>query len=135
MPDMNNANRLVFHERQLIQCHKTKALELASRRTSVAVGGKQEERLLKAAQIMLRIGDLRTYCRFTAQAGHWERAICIAPAVSRQFWSELCNEYIETLSASTNLEDAAPFWIAVGKSDRLINACIERGDLDNAFVV
>lgn len=133
--DANTANRLVFHERQLIQSHKSKALELASKKGSVAVGGKQEERLLKAAQIMLRIGDVRTYCRFTAQAGHWERAICIAPAVSRQFWSELCNEYIDTLSASTNIEDTAPFWIAVGKADRLIDTCMERGDIDNALVV
>jgi len=129
------SSRTVFHEQEMIQCQKSKALELASQRVSFGVIGKYEERLLKAAQIMLRVGDLRSYCRFTAQAGQWERAICIAPAVSQEFWSELCSEYMDTLSATTDLEEAAPFWVATGRSSRLVDTCIERGELDNAFVV
>jgi len=129
------AGRKVFHERELVACQKSKALELASTKGGMGIVGKQEERLLKAAQIMLRVGDIRSYCRFTAQAGHWERAICIAPAVSQKFWADLCNEYIETLSATTDIEECAPFWIATGKADLLIDACIERSELDKAFVI
>jgi len=125
----------VFHERELIACQKSKALELASSRGGMGIALKQEERLLKAAQMMLRIGDLQSYCRLTAQAGQWERAISIAPAVSHQFWRQLTSEYIDTLSASTDLEEAAPFWVAVGQSSRLIDTYIERGELDQAFVV
>lgn len=129
------SSRTVFHEQELIQCQKSKALEMASQRASIGIGGKYEERLLKAAQIMLRVGDLRSYCRFTAQAGQWERAICIAPAVSQEFWQQLCGEYIDTLSATTDLEEAAPFWVATGRSSRLVDSYIERSELDNAFVV
>merc|ERR1712048_970517 len=104
-------------------------------RVTIGIGAKYEERLLKAAQIMLRVGDLRSYCRFTALAGHWERAICIAPAVSHQFWAELTGEYIDTLSATTDLEEVAPFWVATGKASMLVDMYIERSELDNAFVV
>mmetsp|Transcript_83429 Transcript_83429/g.131776 ORF Transcript_83429/g.131776 Transcript_83429/m.131776 type:complete len:1252 (+) Transcript_83429:88-3843(+) len=130
-----SAGRTFFHEQELIACQKSKALELASQRAQIGVAGKHEDRLLKAAQVMLRIGDIRSYCRFTAQAGQWERAICVAPAVSRQFWQELCAEYIETLAATTDLDEVAPFMVVSGQQARLTDALIERGDLDNAFVV
>jgi hypothetical protein len=130
-----SSNRVVFHEQELIACQKSKALELASLRGQIGLGGKHEDRLLKAAQIMLRIGDLRSYCKFTAQAGHWERAICVAPGVSRQYWQELCAEYIESLSAQADLQEVAPFLVISGQQSRLTDALIERGELDNAFVV
>jgi len=132
---LSMSSRSVFHERELIACQKSKALELASQKGTVGVAGKLEERLLKAAQIMMRIGDLRSYCRLVAQAGQWERAICIAPAVSKEFWLELCNEYTESLSANTALEEAAPFWVATGRSAKLVDEYIERNELDSAFVV
>jgi len=130
-----STQRAVFHERELIACQKSKALELASQRVAIGVVGKQEDRLLKAAQLMLRIGDLRSYCRFTMQAGHPERAICIAPAVSHQFWLELCGEYVETLSASADIDEVAPLWVATGQAARLTDEYIGRSELDSAFVV
>ncbi|CAE8691094.1 unnamed protein product [Polarella glacialis] len=105
---------------EMVACQKSKALELASTRAQIGIAGKQEERLLKAAQIMCRVGDLRAYCRLTAQAGHWERAICIAPAVSHQFWQELCAEYMDTLSAATDTEEVAPFLVGIGRASRLV---------------
>lgn len=129
------AKRTIFHERELIACQKSKALELASARAQIGVAVKKEERMLQAAQIMLRIGDLRSYCRFTAQAGQWERAICVAPAVSRQFWQELCAEYIDQLSASADIDEVAPFLIVSGQAEKLSNMFIDRADLDSAFVV
>lgn len=127
--------RVCFHEKEIIACQKSKALALASQRGQIGVTGKREERLLKAAQIMLRVGDVRSFCRFTAQAGHWERAICIAPAVSHQFWQDLCAEYMDTMSVSGNVEEIAPFLVGIGKSLSLVDAYIDRSDLDNAFVV
>jgi len=131
----STGTRTVFHEQELIACQKSKALALATQRSHMGVLGKYEDRLMKAAQLMLRIGDVRSYCRYMCQAGHWERAICIAPAVSRQFWQELCAEYVETLSASTDVDEVAPFWIVSGQANRLANNLVERGDLDSAFVV
>eukprot|EP00931_Biecheleriopsis_adriatica_P115448 TRINITY_DN91232_c0_g1_i1.p1 TRINITY_DN91232_c0_g1~~TRINITY_DN91232_c0_g1_i1.p1 ORF type:complete len:1254 (-),score=243.44 TRINITY_DN91232_c0_g1_i1:54-3791(-) len=136
LPGGMSTHRGFFHERELIACQKSKALELASSRGgAMGIAGKQEERLLKAAQIMLRVGDIRQYCRFTAQAGQWERAICIAPAVSHQFWQELCAEYLDTLSAGGDIQEAAPFLIGIGRASKLVDSYIERSDLDNAFVV
>lgn len=130
------AQRSVFHERELITCQKSKALEMAAQRGQVSIqAGKYEDRLLKAAQIMLRIGDLKSYCRLVAQAGQWERAICIAPAVSHQFWAELCAEYTESLGTTTDMDESAPFWVATGRASTLIDAHIERNELDSAFVV
>eukprot|EP00929_Paragymnodinium_shiwhaense_P078519 TRINITY_DN40719_c0_g1_i1.p1 TRINITY_DN40719_c0_g1~~TRINITY_DN40719_c0_g1_i1.p1 ORF type:complete len:1260 (-),score=209.45 TRINITY_DN40719_c0_g1_i1:239-4018(-) len=134
-PICASSSRTTFHEQELIACQKSKALELASQRMTIGLSMKLEDRLLKAAQIMLRVGDLRSYCKFMAQAGQWERAICIAPAVSKAFWSELCNEYLETLTASPDPSEAAAFWIATGKAPMLIDNYIERGDMDSAFVV
>eukprot|EP00928_Gymnodinium_smaydae_P088571 TRINITY_DN72641_c0_g1_i1.p1 TRINITY_DN72641_c0_g1~~TRINITY_DN72641_c0_g1_i1.p1 ORF type:complete len:1241 (+),score=282.97 TRINITY_DN72641_c0_g1_i1:37-3759(+) len=127
--------RSFFHERELIACKKSKALELASAHGGMGVSMKLEERLLKAAQILLRVGDFWGYCRYMAQAGYWEKAICIAPAVSHQFWSEMCSEYLESLSASTDIEEAAPFWVATGQAPRLVDTLVDRNDLDSAFVV
>jgi len=135
LPGGMNTHRGFFHERELIACQKSKALELASGRSKIGIGTKQEERLQKAAQIMLRVGDLRSYCRFMAQAGHWERAICIAPAVSLKFWQELSSEYVDTLSAETDIQEAAPFLLSTGRASSLVDAFIRRGDLDHAFVV
>eukprot|EP00405_Crypthecodinium_cohnii_P056845 CAMPEP_0206620410 /NCGR_PEP_ID=MMETSP0325_2-20121206/61586_1 /ASSEMBLY_ACC=CAM_ASM_000347 /TAXON_ID=2866 /ORGANISM="Crypthecodinium cohnii, Strain Seligo" /LENGTH=1243 /DNA_ID=CAMNT_0054143323 /DNA_START=54 /DNA_END=3781 /DNA_ORIENTATION=- len=132
---VGTSSRVIFHERELVACQKSKALELASTKGGMGIAGKLEDRLLRAAQIMLRVGDIRSYCRFTAQAGHWERAICIAPAVSQKFWADMCNEYIATLSASADIEECAPFWIASGQASRLVDACVERSELDKAFVV
>ncbi|CAE8609106.1 unnamed protein product, partial [Polarella glacialis] len=135
LPSAPGAHRSFFHEREMVACQKSKALELASTRAQIGIAGKQEERLLKAAQIMCRVGDLRAYCRLTAQAGHWERAICIAPAVSHQFWQELCAEYMDTLSAATDTEEVAPFLVGIGRASRLVDSYIERSELDSAFVV
>jgi len=135
LPGSMTSNRTVFHEQEMILCQRSKALELASHRAITGVVAKHEERLLKAAQIMLRIGDLRQYCRMTAQAGHWERAICAAPAVSHEFWADLCGEYIETLSATANLDESAPLLVATGQSGRLVDAYIKRSELDFAFVL
>merc|ERR1719297_666235 len=71
----------------------------------------------------------------TAQAGHWERAICVAPAVNHEFWAELCREYVETLSATANLDESAPLLVATGQSGRLVDAYIKRSELDFAFVL
>lgn len=130
------SNRNIFHERELIACQKSKALELASSRSAIGVGhGKLEDRLMKAAQIMLRIGDLRSYCSFMVRAGHYEKAICIAPAVSHEFWQEMCNEYLESMSATPDIDEVAPFWVATGKASKLVDACIQRGELDHAFCI
>jgi len=128
--------RMAFHEQELIQCQKSKALELASQTGAIGMAaGKYEQRLAKAAQIMLRVGDIRSYCRFMAQAGQWERAICIAPCVSQQFWQELCQEYMESLSATADIDEVAPFMIASGNSSKMIDALIGRKDMESAFVV
>lgn len=130
------ANRSFFHERELVLCQKSKALEMASSRGCIGLGqGKMEERLMRAAQIMLRIGDLRSYCSMVARAGHYEKAICIAPAVSHEFWQEMCNEYLESMTATPDMEDVAPFWVATGKAGKLVDAYIQRCELDSAFAV
>lgn len=125
----------VFHEREIISCQRSRAMELCAQTGTVGIQGKREERLLQAAQILLRIGELRQYCQTMCQIGRWERAICVAPAVSMDFWRQLCAEYAENQRANADLSEAAPFLVASGMAGLLMDAYLERNELHEAFAV
>ena len=47
---------------------------------------KKEDRLQEAANLMLKSGNFREYCRIQMQLGKYEQAIAVAPKVSLEFW-------------------------------------------------
>eukprot|EP00746_Dinoflagellata_sp_MGD_P032912 gnl/MRDRNA2_/MRDRNA2_178406_c0_seq1.p1 gnl/MRDRNA2_/MRDRNA2_178406_c0~~gnl/MRDRNA2_/MRDRNA2_178406_c0_seq1.p1 ORF type:complete len:538 (+),score=120.03 gnl/MRDRNA2_/MRDRNA2_178406_c0_seq1:32-1615(+) len=110
-------------------------MELSAQTGVVGIRGKREERLLQAAQILLRIGEIRQYCQTMCQIGKWERAICIAPAVSMEFWRQLCAEFAESQRANADLSEAAPFLVAAGMTGTVMDAYLERNELHEAFAV
>ena len=49
----------------------------------------REKTLLRAADIQLKLGNIKRHCEILIELGQWEKAICLAPAVSMNYWSEL----------------------------------------------
>ncbi|KAF4750405.1 WD repeat-containing protein 17, partial [Perkinsus olseni] len=87
----------------------------------------------RAAELFLVNGDIRNYCEALARGRRWEAAIAVAPAVSLQYWQELCDRYVDrtTLSESSHSpggrDEALPYLIAAGRSAEAIQRIVDRG--------
>jgi hypothetical protein len=46
-------------------------------------------RIQEAANIRLRLGDIKQFCELSIDLGRWEKAIAVAPAVSIEYWKSL----------------------------------------------
>ena len=49
----------------------------------------REKALLRAADLHLKLGNIKRHCEILIELGEWEKAICLAPGVSMQYWNEL----------------------------------------------
>eukprot|EP00397_Hematodinium_sp_SG-2012_P003108 GEMP01003116.1.p1 GENE.GEMP01003116.1~~GEMP01003116.1.p1 ORF type:complete len:1245 (+),score=190.74 GEMP01003116.1:263-3997(+) len=128
-------HRVILHENQIADHHRTEALELAAQKQTIGVSGRREDRLVTAANTLLRIGEIQGYCTYMAMANQWEKAICLAPAVSMAFWQKLCAEYLETLSAVGDSDQTAPLYIATEDYDAYVNTLLVHQELNAAFLV
>jgi WD40 repeat protein len=80
------------------------------------------ERIQQAADIQLKLGNIKEYCELMVFIGRWERAISVAPAVSMHYWKTLCQKYAQVLCLK-NDENAIPYLIASNDPDKLVNFC------------
>lgn len=83
-------------------------------------GGSSVLRQKKAADIQLKLGNVKDYCEIMIGVGEWERAITIAPAHSILYWQELATRYSKHLQKQ-KLLDAVPYFIAVGSTQSLVD--------------
>lgn len=90
------------------------------------------EILQKAADLYLMNGNLEKYCELLVECGQWERAIAIAPAVSIEYWKNLCVKYAQLLT-SFGSNDAVPYYLATNEIDKLLNFYISRNQYENAM--
>lgn len=60
----------------------------------------KKQRLLEAAEELLRTGQLEAYCNTLMEAEEWDRAIAVGPAVSRAFWRGVCQKAAEAMEAA-----------------------------------
>ncbi len=97
--------------------------------------GKKDDRLQRAALIHLKLGSIREYCELMCQAGHWEKALSVAPAVSMVYWQELCKKYCSTQFKGVVVDEIAPFLAACGEAPQLIQNYIDKNELESAFLV
>jgi len=81
--------------------------------------GSPHDRQQKAADIHLKLGNVKEYCEIMIQLGKWERAIAVAPARSLGYWQELSRRYADHLR-SKKLVEAVPYLIATGDTKTLI---------------
>jgi len=128
-------NGSIHHENEMISRHRTEALQLVAQKQTIGTQGRREDRLQTAAKMLLRVGYVEEYCTYMALAGQWEKAICMAPAVSVEFWQHLNSQYLETLSAVADTDEVAPLYIACEDYDGYVNALLHSQELDHAFLV
>ncbi|KAF4664428.1 hypothetical protein FOZ61_000815 [Perkinsus olseni] len=84
----------------------------------------------RAAELFLVNGDIRNYCEALARGRQWEAAIAMAPAVSLQYWQELCDRYVDFIKLSESSDstggrdEALPYLIAAAEAIQLM---VDRG--------
>lgn len=79
--------------------------------------GKLEDRIKSAAELMLHAGNFEDYCEMMIQINNWDRAVAVAPAVSLDYWRDICSR------AATASKDPA-YLIASGDLKHAIRVFI-----------
>jgi len=125
----------ILHENEIVNAHRSEALQLVAQKQTIGITGKREDRLITAAHVLLRIGDIHGYCSYMALANQWEKAICLAPAVSTEFWQKCCRDYLATLSAVADTDIAAPLYIATEDTGGYVDALLAQQELGSALLV
>ncbi|KPA74740.1 hypothetical protein ABB37_09041 [Leptomonas pyrrhocoris] len=67
---------------------------------SAAGAAYKKQRLLEAAEELLKVGQLEAYCNTLMEAEEWDGAIAVAPAISRVFWRGVCQKAAEAMEAA-----------------------------------
>jgi|TARA_B110000285_G_C14858701_1_gene483473 WD repeat-containing protein 17 len=49
---------------------------------------KKEDRMLEAANLMIKSGNFEEYCEIQKELGNYEDAISVAPKVSLAYWQK-----------------------------------------------
>ncbi|KAF4721912.1 WD repeat-containing protein 17 [Perkinsus olseni] len=103
------------------------APRLQDARGHLGVIAENRPSLSRAAKLFLVNGDIRNYCETLARGRRWEAAIAVAPAVSLQYWQELCDRYVDRMKLSESShspggrDEALPYLIAAGNRDEISN--------------
>ncbi|XP_067578017.1 WD repeat-containing protein 17 isoform X6 [Pseudorca crassidens] len=90
----------IMHLKHLITFQTSEAQELTTVKMSKFGGGigvpTKEERLKEAAEIHLRLGQIRRYCELMVELGEWDKALSVAPGVSVKYWKKLMQSFPST---------------------------------------
>lgn len=81
----------------------------------------KKTRLLEAAEELLRVGQLEPYCAALMEAEEWDRAIAVAPAISRAYWRHVCLKAAEAMEAAGDAR-AVTYYIIGEESNRAARA-------------
>jgi len=92
---------------------------------------KSKERLMNAAKIALKSGDIKQYCEFMYSAGEKLKALSFASSVSFEFWQLLMKEYID----SANEENDYQYLYAANQSERVIHKVYNENGGNNALLI
>ncbi|TKC38477.1 hypothetical protein EI555_006581, partial [Monodon monoceros] len=107
----------IMHLKHLITFRTSEAQELTTVKMSKFGGGigvpTKEERLKEAAEIHLRLGQIRRYCELMVELGEWDKALSVAPGVSVKYWKKLMQRRADQL-IQEDKDDVIPYCIATG---------------------
>ncbi|KAF0716770.1 Aste57867_2678 [Aphanomyces stellatus] len=92
------------------------------------------DQLRQAAQLYLKAGALKKYCRLMVELDDYEAALAIAPAISMAYWQELAAEYADALVVRQN-ENAASYFVVTNQVDKAIGMYQARGQWQDACIV
>uniref|UniRef100_H2Z7K9 Gem-associated protein 5 TPR domain-containing protein n=1 Tax=Ciona savignyi TaxID=51511 RepID=H2Z7K9_CIOSA len=93
-----------------------------------------EKALMRAADLHLKLGNIKRHCEILIQLNQWERAISLAPAVSTNFWAELSKKYAAFLEEENN-KDAIKYYISAGQLSDAVRFLTSQNELQDALVV
>ncbi|XP_067578016.1 WD repeat-containing protein 17 isoform X5 [Pseudorca crassidens] len=128
----------IMHLKHLITFQTSEAQELTTVKMSKFGGGigvpTKEERLKEAAEIHLRLGQIRRYCELMVELGEWDKALSVAPGVSVKYWKKLMQRRADQL-IQEDKDDVIPYCIATGDVKKLVHFFMSRGQLKEALLV
>ncbi|XP_023655059.1 WD repeat-containing protein 17 isoform X2 [Paramormyrops kingsleyae] len=128
----------IMHMKHLVRFKTSEAQELTIVKMSKFGGGigapSKEERLKRAAEIHLRLGQIQRYCELMVELGQWEKALSVAPGVSMKYWKKLMQRRADQLIQEGD-DDVIPYCIATGDVKKLVSFFTSRGQLNEALVV
>lgn len=113
---------LVFPTTQLVEAYRSHAYLLTEKARGKAVAAKglayKKSRLLDAADRLWKSGLLTEAIQVWEEAGEWDLALAVAPALGNVFWSNLCGRAAAAMEKLGRLDRAATYWIAAGESSK-----------------
>ncbi|CAH1267956.1 WDR17 [Branchiostoma lanceolatum] len=128
----------IMHMKHLTSYKASEAQELEVVRMSkfgAGVGAQsREDRLRQAALIHVKLGNLQRYCELMVEVGEWEKALAVAPGVSMDYWRSLARRWAKQ-QVLEDKREAAPFCIAVGDVQAVVDFYTSRGELQDAMLV
>nr|XP_026693266.1 LOW QUALITY PROTEIN: WD repeat-containing protein 17 [Ciona intestinalis] len=126
----------ILHRKHLTKYKTSNAQEIEhSIVYKSGTGYRQNEKsLLRAAELHLKLGNMKRHCEILVQLNQWERAISLAPAVSTQYWAELSRKYAASLEEENN-KDAVKYFVASGSVDDAVRFLTSQTELQDALLV
>eukprot|EP00761_Pharyngomonas_kirbyi_P003963 gb/GECH01003967.1/.p1 GENE.gb/GECH01003967.1/~~gb/GECH01003967.1/.p1 ORF type:complete len:1212 (+),score=249.40 gb/GECH01003967.1/:1-3636(+) len=125
----------IKHEKNLFAAAETKAKDLESTKGKKILGlNKIKAAMKEAAEIHLKMGNMKQYCDIMVDIGEWERALSIAPAVSLKYWRELTLNYADRLSR-TKQTDSVPFLLSSNQIQSAIDFHLKREEPNDALLI
>ena len=94
----------VIHRNARRAFHQVLAGRLANSPTFIVQDRRlsRSDRLERAAQQYLAMGDIQSACEALVRLGKWERALALAPGVGTNYWRGLADRFVEALLAGRN---------------------------------
>lgn len=125
---------LVVPTAKLVETRRAKAkyaAEKARGKTVTSAGAEyKKKRLLEAAEELLRVGHTEDCCSLLMEAEEWDRAVAVAPAISRACWREVCLRAAAAMEAAGDAR-AVSYYIIAEESARAA-ALLSRASQENA---
>ncbi|XP_041358787.1 WD repeat-containing protein 17-like [Gigantopelta aegis] len=127
----------IVHMKHLTVYKASEAQELEMIKMSKFGGGigapSKDDQLREAANIHIRLGNVQRYCELMVELGEWEKALCVAPAVSINYWKSLTQRYADSF-VREDRDEAIVLDIATGNAKQLVEFFRKRGQLSDAVL-
>jgi len=132
-----NASNSILPLEELCASKRSRASELETASGMAFLGtplAKKQDRLQAAADIHLKLGNIKQYCELMIKLGKWERAMAFAPGYCMDYWQKVCERYAQHM-AQLEREDASNIYLAASKVEKAVNYYMKRHEYQDAFIV
>lgn len=95
-----------------------------------------------AADVRMKLGQVKKYCDTLCSLGEWDKALAVAPALGLDYWRSLIKRYGKRVQTDSELSQVAahrhalvPLMLAAGDVASAVDVLVEESDLENAYLV